>query len=95
MRLALKERKPFCLAVSPAKQKMPSLGPRRLCGENSILDKHDIVRRINLSLKSPLLIAPENLVPNLAGFQGAEEDHSLGTEKSVKDLLIYHHACPK
>ena len=42
MRLALKGRDPFCLAVSPAKQKMLSLRPRRLCGENSILDKHDI-----------------------------------------------------
>jgi hypothetical protein len=40
MRLVLKGRKPFCLAVSPAKQKMLSLRPRRLCGENSILDKH-------------------------------------------------------
>ena len=38
MRLALKGRKPFCLAVSPAKQKMLSLRPRR--GQNSILDKH-------------------------------------------------------
>ena len=55
MRLALKERKPFCLAVSlrltqgrergrtaPRRAKMLPLRPRRLCGENSILDKHRV-----------------------------------------------------
>jgi hypothetical protein len=46
MRLALKGRKPFCLAVSPAKQKMLSLRPRRLCGESSILDKYDIKKEV-------------------------------------------------
>jgi len=50
MRLALKERKPFCLAVSPAKQKMLPLRPRRLCGENSILDKHYFSRAKTIEL---------------------------------------------
>jgi len=35
------EQKPFCLSASPDKQKIISLRPRRLCGENVILDKHD------------------------------------------------------
>jgi len=39
-KVALRGRKSFGLAVSPAKQKKLSLRPRRLCGENSILDKH-------------------------------------------------------
>jgi hypothetical protein len=45
---ALKGRKPFCSAVSPAKQKMLSLRPRRLGGENSILDKYDFIPNIHL-----------------------------------------------
>jgi hypothetical protein len=52
MRLGLKGRTPFCLAVSPAKQKMLSLRPRRPCGGNSILDKYD-PERINQLLKFP------------------------------------------
>jgi hypothetical protein len=42
--LLIIEQKPFCLSASPDKQKILSLRPRRLCGENVILDKHDILR---------------------------------------------------
>jgi len=38
--LLIIEQKPFCLSASPDKQKILSLRPRRLCGENVILDKH-------------------------------------------------------
>jgi hypothetical protein len=41
MGLALKGQRPFCLGVCTAKQKMLSLRPWRLCGENSTLDKHE------------------------------------------------------
>jgi hypothetical protein len=39
--LLIIEQNPFCLSASPDKQKILSLRPRRLCGENLILDKHD------------------------------------------------------
>jgi hypothetical protein len=44
--LLIIEQKPFCLSASPDKQKIISLRPRRLCGENVILDKHDL-KQIN------------------------------------------------
>jgi hypothetical protein len=41
VRLVLKKQKLFVWRYLSAKQKLLSLRPRRLCGENSILDKHE------------------------------------------------------
>jgi hypothetical protein len=38
------------------------------------------IDRINLALESALLVALEDFVTDLPWFQGAEEDHFLGTE---------------
>ena len=47
--LLIIEQKAFCLSASPDKQKILSLCPRRLCGENVILDKHDLIMTINVT----------------------------------------------
>jgi len=43
MRLALKGQNLLVWRYLTAKQKMISLRPQRLCGENVILAKHDVV----------------------------------------------------
>ena len=41
--LVTEKQKSSCLSASPDKQEILSLRPRRLCGENSFLDKYDVI----------------------------------------------------
>jgi hypothetical protein len=47
----------FFGGLSPPKKKLPSRRPLRLCGENSILDKNDIIQNnfIHRIAKTPFL----------------------------------------
>ncbi len=61
--LLIIKQNPFCLSASPDKQKILSLRPRRLCGENVILDKH-----VRLLISHDILLMVEKIAYSSIGI---------------------------